>query len=102
MKDIVSLRNHLFDALNRIAEATEDQVDIEINKAASIVQVSEAIIRTAEVENEFIALTKAVGSGFIPVVNNGKSLLQIVKEQQETPKELFNVDNEKNWVAAGD
>lgn len=104
MKDIVSLRNHLFDALNRIADATEDQIDVEINKAAAIVQVSETIIKTAEVENQFIAITKSIGSGFVPVVNNGqpKSLIAHIEEavkQKEEP-EIFDVDEEKNWLSA--
>lgn len=102
MKDIVSLRNHLFDALNRIADATEVQLDIEINKAAAIVQISETIIKTAEVENQFIAITKGFGSGFIPVAKEKQSLLEIVKKQidnPEKPKEMFDVNKEKNWLA---
>jgi hypothetical protein len=54
--------------LGRIVDATEDQVEIEMSKASSIVQVAEIMIRTAEVENSFIALTKGNGSGFIPTV----------------------------------
>lgn len=102
MKDIVSLRNHLFDALNRIADATEDQLEIEINKAAAIVQVSETIIKTAEVENQFIAITKGFGSGFIPVVSDKKSLIEILASkatETEKPKQVFDVDKEKNWLA---
>lgn len=101
MKDIVSLRNHLFDALNRLADATPEELESEVNKAAAIVQVSETIIKTAEVENQFIAITKTFGSGFVPVVNDKASLLQIVaaktKEEDES-KELFDVDKEKNWL----
>lgn len=70
MKDITELRKHLFDCLGRIVDATEDQVETEITKAASIVQVAEIMIKTAEVENSFIALTKGVGSGFIPTAKH--------------------------------
>lgn len=101
MKDIVSLRNHLFEALNRIADATEAQLDIEVQKASAIVQVSETIIKTAEVENQFIAITKTFGSGFVPVVNDKPTLLQLVKtktEEKEKTPELFDVDKEKNWL----
>jgi len=99
MKDITSLRNHLFDALNRLAEASSEELESEIMRSSSIVQVSEAIIKTAEVENNFIAITKAIGSGFIPILNDKKSLFEIVKEQNEKKKELFDVDKEKNWLA---
>jgi hypothetical protein len=104
MKDIVSLRNHLFDQLNRLAEAHDkDEVDLEIAKASSIVQVSETIIKTAQVENEFIAITKAHGSGFIPVLNKQPSLLELAGKKLTDKKpetELFDVDKEKNWLNA--
>lgn len=102
MKDIVSLRNHLFDALNRIADADEVQLAIEIQKASAIVQVSETIIKTAEVENQFIAITKQHGSGFIPVLNEKPTLMQLFKIQSDEgvkPK-TFDVDAEKNWLTA--
>lgn len=103
MKDIVSLRNHLFDQLNRLAETQDpDNLKIEIDRASSIVQVSETIIKTAEVENTFIAITKSFGSGFVPVVNNGKPVSLIEKLQQATKpvgnEEVFNVDDKKNWL----
>lgn len=106
MKDIVSLRNHLFEALNRLADAhDDDDLKREIDKASSIVQVSETIIRTAEVENQFIAITKGFGSGFIPVVNDKKTLLEIVKAKQESEieeeQQYFDESKEGNWVADG-
>lgn len=103
MKDIVSLRNHLFDQLNRLAEANSEELSSEVQRAASIVQVSESIIKTAEVENQFIAITKSLGSGFVPVINTGKpiSLLKQVEDAVKSSKEgVFDVDKEKNWVTA--
>jgi hypothetical protein len=89
MRDITSLRNHLFDALERVAQASSEELEQEINKAASIVQLSEAVIKSAEVENQFLSITRGLGSGFIPLVKGNKSLLEIVKEQadehQKTP-----------------
>lgn len=93
MKDIVSLRNHLFDALNRIADADEIQLEIEMKKAASIVQISESIIKTAEVENQFIAITKTFGSGFVPATNDKKSLLEIIKGTTNEPAGQKNIAN---------
>lgn len=109
MKDIVSLRNHLFETLNRLADASTEELEHEITKAAAIVQVSEAIIKSAEVENQFIAITKSHGSGFVPVVLNGKSISLIGKikeaaDEEKEPTEIFDVDKEKNWLSedAGD
>jgi len=102
MKDIVSLRNHLFEQLNRLADASKDDLDLEVNRAASIVQVSESIIKTAEVENSFIAITKTIGSGFVPVVGNGKPfplIKQIEQRINDSEKEeTFNVDKKDNWI----
>lgn len=102
-KDITSLRNHLFDTLNRLAEASTEELDAEINRASSIVQVSESIIKTAEVENQFIAITKALGSGFIPVISDRKSVLEIVKARLEDEKKdnTFDVDKEMKWTDPG-
>lgn len=106
MKDIVSLRNHLFEQLNRLADATPEEIESEVTRAASIVQVSESIIKTAEVENQFIAITKSLGSGFVPVVNSGqpKSLIKQIEEAAKRSPEddkvggTFDVDKEKNWL----
>lgn len=95
MKNITSLRNHLFDALNRLAEADEVQLDIEINKAASIVQIAETIIKTAEVENQFIAITKGTGSGFIPLIDSD---IKLPKIENKPTQEIFNPEEEKNWL----
>lgn len=71
MKNIIDLRNHLFDQLSRLAKAEGQAIEQEVTRAASIVQVSEAIIKSAEVENQLIAITKDYGSGFIPAISDG-------------------------------
>lgn len=103
MKDIVSLRNHLFEQLNRLADAQGDELAQEVQKAASIVQVSETIIKSAEVENQFIAITKSIGSGFVPVVNMGKpkSLISHIEDAAQTKDKVgndFNVDAKDDWL----
>lgn len=69
-KNITVLRNHLFDALNRLADATQEDIDLEVNKSIHIVNIAEAVIKTAEVENQFLLITQGVGSGFIPLLPN--------------------------------
>lgn len=104
MKNITSLRNHLFDTLNRLADATEQDIELETTKAVNIVNVAEAIIKTAEVENQFILITQGTGSGFIPLVDNppskqiGNSENILVKEESDYKPKMFDVDSEKNWV----
>ena len=68
-KNITTLRNHLFDQLNRLADASEREIDLETKKAIQIVAVAEIMIKTVEVENQFIAITKGTGSGFVPLVD---------------------------------
>lgn len=101
-KNITSLRNHLFDALNRLAEATQEDIDLEVNKSIHIVNIAEAVIKTAEVENQFLAITKGTGSGFIPLIQNEKpngniKVLEDTEEEEYQPK-LFDVEQEKNWL----
>lgn len=101
-KNITSLRGHLFDALNRLAEAScEDDLKREIEKSSSIVHVADAIIRTAQVENEFIQLTNGIGSGFIPLLNNNephKSLPELAESAKNSNQKLFDHENMKNPI----
>jgi hypothetical protein len=101
-KNITSLRNHLFDALNRLADATEQDIDLEVNKSIHIVNIAEAVIKTAEVENQFLLITKGIGSGFIPLItndNNGaKGLLISDEKEEEYKQKMFDADKEKNWL----
>lgn len=100
-KNITSLRNHLFEALNRLADATQEDIDLEVNKSIHIVNIAEAVIKTAQVENQFIAITKGVGSGFIPLLgsdNTGKGLKLPEETEEEYQPKKFDVDNQKNWL----
>lgn len=92
-KNITSLRNHLFDTLNRLADATQEDIDLEVNKSIHIVNVAEAIIKTAEVENTFVALTKGTGSGFIPLLDAPNP-----QDVETYKRKMFEVDKEKNWL----
>ena len=65
MNNLTTLRDHLFRQLERIEDADEVQLNIEMNKAAVLVQISDALLRTAELENQFIIANKSEGTGFI-------------------------------------
>lgn len=60
---IVDLRNHLFAAL----EALQDKENpMDLDRAKTIAQVADRLINAAKVEVEFMRVTGAKGSGFIP------------------------------------
>lgn len=64
MKHTISdLRDTLFETLKDL-RAKENPMDID--RAKAIVQVSETIIESAKTEVEFMKVTGATGSGFIP------------------------------------
>lgn len=60
---IDDLRNHLFATLEALRDE-DDPMDIE--RAKAVAQVAQVLVDSAKVENEFIKLTGANGSGFIP------------------------------------
>lgn len=50
-----TLNDHLFDQLDRLSTATNETIDTEINKAASIVHVAEKILDVARLKLDIIA-----------------------------------------------
>jgi len=61
---IEDLRNHLFAALEALADSENP---MEIPRAKAIAEVAQTIINSAKVEVDFINATNSVGTGFIPV-----------------------------------
>jgi hypothetical protein len=59
---IEDLRNHLFETLEALRD---DEKPMEIGRAKAIAGVAQVIVNSAKVENDFIALTKSKGTGFI-------------------------------------
>lgn len=66
MKNKISdLRDHLFEALERLKDPELD-LDKEIQRAKAIKEVGSVIIESAKVEVEFINAVGGSGTGFIP------------------------------------
>lgn len=66
MKNKISdLRNHLFEALERLKDPELD-LEKEIQRAKAIREVGTVIIDSAKVEVEFINAVGGSGTGFIP------------------------------------
>lgn len=85
MKTITTLRNHLFDQLERLAQAnTKEEINDEINKSKAVVEISQALMQTASVEAAIIASVKNLNSEFIP-----DSLHEILNSQNSTQKKPF-------------
>lgn len=60
---IEDLRNHLFETLEALKDKHEP---MEIARAKAVAEVAQVIVDSAKAECEFIKLTGAAGSGFVP------------------------------------
>jgi hypothetical protein len=66
-KKIEDLREHLFETLAALRDTDHP---MEIDRAKTIADVAQVIVNSAKVECDYIKLTGAVGSGFIPQLSN--------------------------------
>jgi hypothetical protein len=62
-KGIEDLREHLFATLDALRD---EEKPMELDRAKTIAQVAQTVIDSAKAENEFMKITGAPGSGFIP------------------------------------
>jgi hypothetical protein len=97
-QNINALREILFRQLKRLEEAGEYDIDMEFKKAEAIVHVSDNIIRSAQVENEFIRLTQSKGSGFIPATEKNEEIGPNPANISIKGVPLFDADENKNWL----
>lgn len=93
MNNITTLRNHLFDQLERLKKAKGDDLKEEIEKSKAVVDVSSEIIKTANAEAEIMKSVVELSSGFVPDIIGHVVNKQI--EEKEKPYE-FNagIDND--------
>lgn len=66
---IEDLRNHLFAQLEKLGDESCD-LDKEIQRAASMCQIAEALIETGKAETEFLKVTNSgqdSSTGFFPI-----------------------------------
>lgn len=92
MKTISHLRAHLFDQLERIAQAnSKEEVELEVKKATSVVELSQALMQTATVEAAVIKEVKTLNSAFIPDLMQEVTIKQIEREKKpfEFSKSVF-------------
>lgn len=71
---IEDLRNHLFEQLERLSDPDCD-LEKETLRAASIVQVAQAITESAKIEVDFLKVTTGDGndgSGFFPAAKQDR------------------------------
>lgn len=67
--DITELRGHLFDTLRGLKDKS-----IDIEHAKAICEVAKNITETAKVEVDFLRVTEAEGTGFIPAPGATKTI----------------------------
>lgn len=86
MNNISTLRNHLFDQIERLKTANGDILKEEIQKSQAIIGISSEIIKSASVEAEIIKSVKELNSGFVPDVIG--HVLNKQLEEKEKPYEF--------------
>lgn len=67
MNTVKELRESLFAQMEKLSQATEETLPSEISRAEAVVMVSQSVIESCKVKNEFLRIAGGVGSGFIPV-----------------------------------
>jgi len=83
MNNITTLRNHLFDQLDRLKKIKGDELKDEIEKSKAIIGISSEILRSATTEAEIIKSVKELASGFVPDIIGQAMNTQI--EDKEKP-----------------
>lgn len=66
MNNITTLRNHLFEQLDRLKKSNGDDLKEEIEKSKAIIEVSSEILKSANTEAEIMKSVKELASGFVP------------------------------------
>ncbi len=62
-----TLNEHLFDTLDRLADAPPEEIDNECNKAASIIAVSEQVLKVARLKLDILAAKGDLANGFAEI-----------------------------------
>lgn len=60
---IEDLRNHLFEALEKLSD---DESPMDLERAKTIAEVAQVIVNSAKVEVDFMSKVGGSGTGFIP------------------------------------
>lgn len=68
---IEDLRNHLFEQLERLRDDEDCDLDKEIRRSETIVEVAKVIVDSARVENEFLKIAQLDKHGMISSENDG-------------------------------
>lgn len=77
-----TLNDHLFDTLERLAAATPETIQNEIDKAASIITVSEQVLNVARLKLEIITAGEGAVNQFTEIDNTDMKALPQSGEQE--------------------
>lgn len=75
---LIDLNNHLFAQLERLSDEdlTPEQLEKEVTRSASIVDVADSIVRTADLQLKAVALVANHGERFrdiLPMIGDSRS-----------------------------
>jgi len=100
-----TLNEHLFEALDRLSSATPENIQLEIDKAASIVSVSQEILSVAQMKLNIIAVNADSSNSFNELIesHNETHKLSTNKEipYDNNPNEEFNTLDDDELVDYG-
>lgn len=89
-KNVKSLRRYLFDQLERLANADKDNIDTEVKKATSMIQVSEEILTTANTEIELLKAVQGLGNSTDFIEYEQDENIALLEEESEPEPEFKN------------
>ena len=91
-----TLSEHLFDTLERLSDATPETIQLEIDKAASIVAVSENILNVAQTKINIINATNGTGEGFGEIIEQQKLLTN--DEEEDFTEEIIEEELDEHKI----
>lgn len=99
MNDVHELRKLLFEQLRSVKNCNPEELDKEIERASSMVQVAESIIDSARIETERLKVVRNLESetGFLELENKDRD-----DNDQEKGQPFFNPNERKNWLLDDD
>lgn len=92
---LADLRDHLYETIERLKEASPDEMDREVKRAKSIVEVAGAITDIAKTE---VSMVAAIGGG---TVKGGFFEVEALEEPRQLPKRLVGAGPELARRVAG-
>lgn len=97
MKTITYLRDCLFEQLEKLKNSDgQEEAETEIKKSECFIRISDAIIRTVEIEVKVIEAVKELNTGFIPS-DSSATMKEIEQNQKDRDSLPFKFEKAANF-----